>query len=166
MKVSPGSLALVFGALVAASGCTDPRNVASEEACEHAQEGPFNAVTASTVADASAPNISEEHTSHDVTLVAVTDGNGGFVQLDSEGGPHIFFLTKVVPLSLADGNGGAIAGTSVAESTCPEVVTAVEAELPVGKIFVELGPTTEESVSVVVEPAPHEDDESHDDDDD
>lgn len=142
-------------------GCAEPEPTPSDEACEHAQSGPAAAATAGSVADSTAGDVTGEHTRHDVTLVAIDGGNGGFVQLDSEGGEHVIFLTADVPLALLDGNAAAIAiAESVAESTCDEVVIAHHAVLPVGKVFLSFGPTAAESVSLVVEPLDNHADEA------
>jgi hypothetical protein len=131
------------------------------EACEHAVDGPANAVTASSSDDDGAPDVSAEHTRHDVTLVALPgdEGNGGFVRLESEGGEHIVFLTVDVPLAFAQADGTAIEDELVRdETTCAEVVTSHHVELPVGIVSIGFGPTPETSVSIVIEPTgAHED---------
>lgn len=149
--------------LVASSlaGCSEEGEpTPSDEACEHAQGGPSSAVTAGSAPDSSAGDVTEEHTRHDVTLVAVDGGNGGFVQFNSEGGEHIFFLTRDIPIAFQDAAAALVPiEQSSAEETCDEVVVAHRIDLPVGRIILEFGPTAETSVSVLIEPVAH--DEAH-----
>lgn len=150
-------------ALAFASGCAggsgDADGDASAEACEHAIDGPASSVIASAADDGSAPDISAEHTRHDVTLVARDGGggggggdNGGFVRIESAGGPHVVFLSADIPIAFVDANGTAIdEELQQIEDTCPEIATAHHVDLPVGIVSFDLGPTTDTEVSIIVE---------------
>lgn len=149
----PAAVLVALAVVGVAAGCAEEELTPSDEACEHAQKGPASAATASTVADSTAGDVSAEHTRHDIAFVAVDGGNGGFVQLDAEGGELGFFLTADVPLALFDGNAAPVAiEERLEETTCPEVIVSHHVELPVGKVFLSFGPTTENGVSLLVEP--------------
>lgn len=155
---------LIVIVAISLAGCPEEAQpTPSDEACEHAKGGPSSAVTAGIAPDSSAGDVTEEHTRHDVTLVAADGGNGGFVQFNSEGGEHVFFLTHDIPIAFQDAAAALLPiEDSSAEKTCDEVVVAHLIDLPVGRIILELGPTAETSVSVLVEPLVH--DEVHGDD--
>jgi hypothetical protein len=128
------------------------------EGCEHLQEGPAAAVTAAATSSAAAPAIANDHKRYDITLVAVGGQQGGSVRFNSaEAGDYILFLNKDVPVSFKDATGKAIA---IEESTksatqCTDIQGRHVVELGVGVQYIEFGPTTETSVSVVLEEAAH-----------
>jgi hypothetical protein len=152
---------LIAVVAVVVAGCTSP----SAEACRIAQEGPSNAVSASLTADESAGDVSAERTRHDVTLVALTGGNGGSLQLDSEGGRHIIYQTKTITLAVKDAAGTDVVMTSVEEQECAEVVSSNDGVLPAGQLFINLGPSPESDVSLIVLAAADDDDDGDSDSD-
>lgn len=128
-----------------------------EEACEHAINGPANAVTAGETFD-EAPDVTAEHTRHDVTLLeqAVPDATAplyaGLVRYESEGGVHIVFLSVDTLVRFLAPDGDEIRGAErFSESTCDEVVASARAELPVGLVAFDIDVTTSETISLVVE---------------
>jgi hypothetical protein len=147
--------------MLAACGDEEPVEDVDVEGCEHLQEGPEVAVTATDGLDESTPAVSDEHMRYDITLVPVVGGNGGFVTFAAaEATDHVFFLDADVALGLDDGTG---AGVTIEESAssspeCDEIRGRHVAELRVGTVYVELGPTTETEVSLVIE-AMHDHDE-------
>jgi hypothetical protein len=154
------SLALV--AVVALAACPpaeEEEENLSAEACEHSVEGPFVGVTA-TADTAGAPDVTADHTRHDVTLIAVDGGNGGFVKYEAAAAAvYRVFLTKDVPLAAQDSAGNPLTFVEpVDETLCPEVVQSHHIQLGVGTAFIEIGPTTESEVGFVIEP---DDDEAH-----
>jgi hypothetical protein len=152
MKTFPAlTIALLLLAPLACDGPEGEEESPVAEACEHTEVGPNNAAAASAVGDTSAGDISAAHTSHDVTLVAVAGGNGGFVRFDSVGGPTLIFVTVDLPVVATDANGAAIALTAADESECTQVVKSFSGDLPVGVVFLELGPTDATEVSIVIE---------------
>jgi hypothetical protein len=147
------ALLIVPLALVGCGGAVEPpvESGPSDEACEHAQEGPAVASTAS-VTPFDGADITEPHARHDVALVDVVGGKGGFAQYDSAGGAHTFFLTKDIPVSFRDPGGNELAiDETKDETTCAEVVVAHHITLDVGKVFLGFGPTDEDTVSLVIE---------------
>lgn len=130
-----------------------------EEACEHAVDGPANAVTAGATFD-EAPDVTAEHTRHDVTLLeqAVPDATAplyaGVVRYESEGGLHIVFLTVDAPVKFLTPDGDEVGDAErVSERTCDEVVASAHVELPVGLVAFDIGVTTAETISMVIERA-------------
>lgn len=128
-----------------------------DEACEHAVDGPANAVTAGATID-EAPDVTAEHTRHDVTLLqqAVPDAPvplyAGVVRYESEGGAHVVFLTVDTTVKFLAPDGDELRGAErVSESTCDEVVASVRGELPVGLVAFDIGVTAAETVSMVIE---------------
>lgn len=136
---------------------TDEHSTPDEEACERLQEGPAKAVTAAAL-ESAAPEVANDHHRYDLTLVDVTGGKGGMVKLAvGEAGGYLFFFNKDVPVTVYPVEPGAVATTSTRSSTaCTEVALRLEAWLEVGTYLVELGPTGESSVQLVVEPEQHD----------
>ncbi len=136
------------------------------EGCEHMKEGPNVGVDAGAD-QAAAVDATAEHTRVDITLAAIEGGNGGFVTYEAEGeGDYVFFLDKDVPLTITDAQGTAL---EIEESgpvdLCTEVVIHHVVELPLGVVNIQIGPTTETTLSMVVEAGgehDHEEGEDHD----
>ena len=159
-----GTLALF--AATALTGCGDhdheEHHGPAEEACEHTKEGPFQDVTATAAADG-APSATFAHTAVRITLVEDADDstqNSGYVTFAAdEAAEFAFFLSTDVPLAIMDANSAAVdieESADVAE--CTEVAKQHNADLEVGTYTLKIGPTTEASVSLVVEEANHEGD--------
>ncbi len=136
---------------------------AAEDACEHMVEGPAESVTALVDTASDAPDIGEEHTRFDVTLVGDAGSLGGFVDLAiDEEGEFTVFMNSDVTMALQDGTGAAVAveetNNNVVE--CSEVAIGHTVDLSVGTYSLELGPTAETEVQIVVV---HEGEHEHDD---
>lgn len=123
------------------------------EACEHAADGPFQAVDAAE-AD-SAPAIqSYTHTRIDITLAAGADGNGGSVVFNAEAeGDYIFFLTADVPLAFSAGGASLDVEATADVTECAEVAISYTIELPAGEALLTFGPTEESQIGVIFEAA-------------
>jgi hypothetical protein len=144
------SACLLSSALLA--GCGESHE-ADVEGCEHLAEGPEVAVTASASASG-APAVSNDHKRYDITLPAGSEGNTGSVSFAvSETAHYVFFLGANVPLKVTNSSGAEVAFESTATSS--EECTAVKgrhvAELLVGTYTLTFGPTTQSSVSLVIE---------------
>jgi hypothetical protein len=149
--VSLAVLAVVLGACDEQTK-KDPLDV---EACEHLREASGTAVTAATDG-AGAPAVAPGHERYDVTLADVTGGKGGFLAFPVDAaGDHVIFMNAEVPLVVRDGAGQAVEPEeSAASSTaCPEIRARHLFHLEVGDHLIELGPTTGDSVSLILEEA-------------
>ena len=125
-----------------------------EELCEHMAEGPAVAVTAgSTLTDA--PDVSTEHTRHDVTLLAdegsVYSGSVAFAA--DEAGEFFVALNTDVTVAFLTGSGDAIAieETEMGSELCTEVGIIHVIDLEVGTAELRFSGATEEVVQVVIE---------------
>jgi hypothetical protein len=145
-------------AMILAAGCGDDAHEESidVEGCEHLQEGPAAPITAAADA-AGAPAVDDDHRRYDVSLPDVGGGQrGGFVAFAAaEATDYVFFLSADVAVAFTDAGGQPVA---IEESTssspeCEEIRGRHLIELAVGTVAIELGPTAEAEVSIVVEPA-------------
>lgn len=146
--------ALVFGA-ACAPGPESEHGGPEAEACEHLQEGPSSSHTAGTDFDG-APDISEPHLRHDVSLIEIVDGNGGSVAYAAgEAGELYVFLSADIPLAVYDSSGSpiAIAASEQGSELCDEVAARHLVGVEVGTYELRFGPTEATEVSVVIEPA-------------
>lgn len=125
----------------------------TEVACEHMIEGPASAHDATT--SAPFPDVTAEHTRHDVALVDVAGGKGGSVAYEAASETdYAVFLSVDIPIAFYDSSGAELAvEESAAVDACDEVAVQKTVELPVGTVELRLGPTTETSVSLVIEAA-------------
>ena len=139
--------------LAACSGGDDEHTEETIEAefCEHFTGGPYRMVTSSTTA-AGAPDVTFEHTSVQITL----NGGAGFVTYASgEMTDHAIALSKDVPLKVAQG-GADLTIESTEKPTdapCTELAVIYTVGLGVGTATLELGPSSEAEVSLIVEEA-------------
>lgn len=132
----------------------DEHGSVDEEICEHMAEGPSIAVMAAAAEALDAPDVSTEHTRHDIGLS--DDGSGSFVGFvsyaASEAGDFAVAVDRDVPVSIA-----AVSGSAMAEATgagsCADVFRQDTFDLAVGTVVFQLGPSTEDQVRVVVEHA-------------
>lgn len=148
---------VLFLTVAAATGCGHEDENPDVEGCEHLKEGPASAVTAAATATG-AMAIAADHKRYDVSLVDVTGGKGGVVTFAAaKEEDYIFFLSADVPVKFSAG-GMAIAPESMAKSspTCAEIKARYVVPLKVGTTQLDLGPTTQTSVGIVVEAAAHE----------
>jgi hypothetical protein len=124
------------------------------DACEHMIEGPEQAATAVADMSADAPDVGEHHTRFDIALVAGASGMyAGHVDLVvEEAGISDLFLDADVPVNVSSASGSEVmahhAQTNITE--CTEVSVGLGYQLGVGTYRVGFGPTTAQSVSVVV----------------
>ena len=150
---------LCIALLVAACGGDDEEEGSVDvEGCEHLQEGPEVAITA-TADQNGAPALADDHMRYDVALIDVAGGKGGVVAFAADqASDFVFFLGAGVPVAITD---SAMAEVDIEESAtsspeCDDIKGRHLVELAVGTYYLELGPTTETSVSIVVEPVAHE----------
>lgn len=147
---------LALGCPTAAEGEGEGEDPAAE-ACEHMADGPDIDVTAGGDF-ATAPDVSEPHTRHDVTLIDVVGGKGGSVTYAaSETTDHLLFLDASVPVAFFDGTSTPIVIEDTSEDICAGIPVSHTVELPIGTVEIRFGPTTEESVSIVIEAGAHDD---------
>lgn len=135
-------------------GQTPDLDAADGEGCEHLQEGPGVAITATATASG-APSVDEDHRRYDTALVDVTGGKGGVVDFGaSAAGLHVIFLSADVPLFINDATGApvAIEDSATSSTACADIKGKHVVDLGVGTYHLILGPTTETEVSIVVEP--------------
>jgi hypothetical protein len=147
------SAGLVFGC-----GEEEEENI-DVEGCEHLQEGPATAVTATATATG-APAVKADHNRYDVTLVDVTGGKGGSVTFAAaEEGDYVLFTSADVQVSVKDANGQAveIEASTKSSSECTEIKGRHTIPMKVGTHTLTFGPTAQSAVSVVIEPAAHSD---------
>jgi hypothetical protein len=150
---------LAFGAALAL-GCAPPEeepmpDALNAEACEHAADGPFNDVTASADGSA-APFVSDAHTAHRIATVEIDpEGNrGGTVAFESTMATlHTFWLSAHVDLAFENSSEVEVPlASSVHEvAECDEIAMFHTVELGVGTFTIDVGPTQEESVTVLWE---------------
>jgi len=158
MKMKLFAAVLVSAGLVFGCGGEEEEENVDVEGCEHLQEGPSTAVTA-TAATAGAPAVKDDHRRYDVTLVDVTGGKGGSVTFAAaEEGDYVLFTSADVQVAITDANGQAVAPeASVKSSTeCTEIKGRHTIPMKVGTHTLTFGPTTQTSVSLVIEPAAHD----------
>lgn len=129
------------------------------EACEHMQDGPAMSVTAIADMAGDAPDVGEHHIRWDIALVDRGGGAadlGGYVDLVvDEASESLLFLGADVAIALWDATGTEVAAeASNADITaCAEVAVSHTFDLEVGTYLLEIGPTSETEVQLVVEQA-------------
>jgi hypothetical protein len=154
MRKLPTSVIIAFavGALGACEPAEEQR--VGAEACEHFQDGPYNDVTATDMM-MGAPDISGDHSAHRIDTVEVdTDGNrGGFVSFTpTMDGMMTFFLSHhfdIMGMNSADAM--VMPDKSVHEVTaCDEVAMFHVFDMTADEPYsLELGPTQEETLTIV-----------------
>lgn len=118
------------------------------EACEHATDGPFNAVTAAAASEAPAIQ-SFTHSLVEIELAAGLDS----VAFNAEEGEYVFFLSDDVPFALtADGMSIEIEETADV-TTCDVLAVSHVADLPAGEVTLTFGPTDLTQIGLVFEEA-------------
>ncbi len=155
------STCLLSSALLIACGDT---NEADVEGCEHLKEGP-NATVTATASTSGAPKVSNDHKRYDITLPAGTGGTGnvGSVVFEvSEPSDYVLFLGADVPVAVSSG-GQSVAFEESAKSSeqCTEVKGRYVVPLQVGQNFLTFGPTSQGSVSLVIEETSHDEEHDH-----
>lgn len=130
----------------------------AEEACEHAQLGPFVDVVGTADA-ASGPNVGIEHTAFRVTLPADGSDFVGYVSFAAAtAGELAVYLSRNVPYEVVDGSGTVVsASTFESTSPCSELAGAMTLDVPIGTVFIRFGPTATADLLVVAEIGAHSD---------
>jgi hypothetical protein len=149
------SACLLSSALLVA--CADS-NEADVEGCEHLKEGPSAPVTASA-STSGAPAVSNDHKRYDITLPAGSGGNVGSVSFASaEAIDYVFFLGADVPVKVTTSSGQEVTFEESATSSeqCGEIKGRHVAPLQVGTYMLTFGPTSQGSVSLVIEETEHD----------
>lgn len=140
-------------------GCGGENNEADVEGCEHLQEGPSAAVTASASATGALPSVGNDHKRYDITLPAGSGGNVGSVSFAAaEATDYVFFLGSNVTLKVTNASGQTVSFEESATSSaqCTNIKGRYVAPLQVGTYTLTFGPTSESSVSLVIEETAHE----------
>lgn len=126
------------------------------EFCEHLEEGPELALTA-TDAPEGAPDASTEHTRHDVTLPA---GAVGYISFAADEATEFAFgFSTDASAMLFDAGGNEVAWEEVVtspEGGCDALALYGTADLEIGTYTLALGPVDGDLVQVVIEEAAHE----------
>lgn len=139
-------------ALLTAGACEMEAPV-GEEACGHFQDGPFEDFTA-TEGTADAPDISADHSAKRIaTVVTDEDGNrGGHVRFTAASdGPVSFFMSHHFDMhAIAEGEDTLMPEKSVHDvDACEEAAMFHVFHLTAGDWTIRIGPTQEETVTVV-----------------
>jgi hypothetical protein len=127
------------------AGCSDDEVSLDAEGCEHLREGP-------AVPTPSGGAIDDDHQRYDLTL-SPSANPAGVVTFASSREDHYFvFLSRDVPLTVRQG-GKEIAPTGFVDGSpaCTEIATRSQFHLSVGTYELVFGPTSETSVSIVIE---------------
>ena len=154
-------LCLAAALALSLTACSDDEEGAASadvEACEHLQDGPSTAVTA-TAAATGAPAVGNDHRRYDVTLADVTGGKGGAVSFAvSEATDYVLFLDTAVPVAVTQGSAAVLAEeTATSSPECGEVKARQVFALGVGTYTLTFGPTAATRVGLVLEEAAHSD---------
>lgn len=145
--------------LVTACGDDEETENPDVEGCEHLQEGPSTAITATT-GPTGAPAVGADHRRYDITLGSGVAGHTGSVSFAAaEATDYIIFTSVDVPLVITNSSGEEV---EIEESTkssesCTEIKGRHVVPLTVGTFTLNFGPTSASSVSIVIEEASHED---------
>jgi hypothetical protein len=126
---------------------------ADVEGCEHLQDGPSSMVTASA-SSSEAPAVRNDHRRYDIALVATTGGKGGSVRFAApKAADYVLFLGSNVPVAVTDAAGTLVSFKASATSSkvCSEVKGRHEVSLKNEMYILTFGPTSESSVSLVIE---------------
>jgi hypothetical protein len=156
------SAVLLSTALLIGCGDEEGEN-ADVEGCEHLKGGAASSVNA-VASTSGAPAVSNDHRRYDITLTDVTGGKGGTVSFAAAKEAHyIIFTNADVPLAIKDANGQTVnAEESVKSSSeCTEVKGRHVFPMKVGTHTITFGPTTQTSVSIVIEEEAGEHDHEH-----
>jgi hypothetical protein len=159
MKRKLFAAVLLSAGLIFGCGDDEEEENIDVEGCEHLQEGPSTAVTA-TAATAGAPAVKDDHRRYDVTLVDVTGGKGGSVTFAAAAeGDYVLFTSADVQVAIKDANGQAVGIEASAKSSteCTEIKGRHTIPMKVGTHTLTFGPTTQTSVALVIEQAAHAD---------
>jgi hypothetical protein len=147
--------ALLMSTALLAAGCgddTEEEENPDVEGCEHLQEGPSSAVTATLTG--TPPAVDDDHRRYDITLVDGTGGKTGSVSFAAaEATDYIIFTSADVALSVTSSSGAQVAIEESAKSSseCTEIKGRHVVPMTVGTYTLTFGPTTASSVSIVIE---------------
>lgn len=155
MKLSRFPTVLLSVALLV--GCGE--ETVDTDACEHFEEGPATAITASATVTG-APSVSNDHRRYDISFVDGTDGKGGSVSFAvAEANHYTLFLNGIVSVNVRDANGQRIevSSSGTGSDECFDIQRRHFFPLEVGTYSITFGPTTSDSVSLVIVEADKED---------
>jgi hypothetical protein len=155
--------ALLMSTALLAAGCggDDEEENVDVEGCEHLQEGPSTAVTATLTG--TPPAVDDDHRRYDITLVDGTGGKTGSVSFAaSEATDYVIFTGTDVPVTVKSSSGATVAieESTKSSSECTEIKGRHVVPMTVGTYTLTFGPTTAASVSIVIEHS-HEDGHEH-----
>lgn len=152
--------ALLMSTALLATACGDDEEENVDvEGCEHLQEGPATAVTATLTG--TPPSVGNDHRRYDITLVDGTDGKTGSVSFAAaEATDYVIFTSADVPLSVRDSSGATveIEESTKSSSQCTDIKGRHVVPMRVGTHTLTFGPTTASSVSIVIEEAANDHD--------
>ncbi len=152
--------ALLMSTALLATACGDDEEGEENvdvEGCEHLQEGPSTALTATTTG--TPPAVRNDHRRYDITLVDGTGGKTGSVSFAAtEATDYVIYTGADVPLTVRDSSGAevAIEESTKSSAQCAEIKGRHVVPLTVGTHTLTFGPTSAASVSIVIEEASHE----------
>jgi hypothetical protein len=152
--------ALLMSTALLATACGDDEHEeesADVEGCEHLQEGPSVALTATTTG--TPPAVSNDHRRYDLTLVDGTGGKTGSVSFAAaEATDYVIYTSADVPLTILNASSVEVEIEESAKSSaqCAEIKGRHVVPMAVGTHTLTFGPTTAASVSIVIEEASHE----------
>lgn len=128
----------------------EPFADALADACEHLAEASTAITAAESLTDA-LPTVSD-HTHYTITLAAVQGGNGGYVELASEGGELVVVLDRDIAIDVRDpsGSGVAIEQTMTAPEACSAAQVAYVLDLSVGSHTIGFAPGQQSTVQLVI----------------
>ena len=111
-----------------------------------------------TAEDTGAPEIGSDHTRYEISLPEANGQRAGRVTfVVDHGGEFIFGLSRDVPMQRLPAAGGETPATTKTNSeACSELAVKHTVDLTVGTYVVRFGPTSEQTVNVVVEHESHE----------
>ncbi|WP_164016935.1 hypothetical protein [Pyxidicoccus trucidator] len=153
--------ALLMSTALLATACGDDEEGEENvdvEGCEHLQEGPSTAVTATLTG--TAPAVDNDHRRYDITLVDGAGGKTGSVSFAAdEATDYVIFTGADVPLTVRDSSGAVvdIEESTKSSSQCTDIKGRHVVPMTVGTHTLTFGPTPTASVSIVIEEAAHED---------
>lgn len=153
--------ALLMSTALLATACGDDEEEENVdvEGCEHLQEGPATAVTATLTG--TPPSVGNDHRRYDITLADGTGGKTGSVSFAAaEATDYVIFTSADVTLSVRNASGAAveIEESTKGSSQCTEIKGRHVVPMTVGTHTLTFGPTTASSVSIVIEEAAHDHD--------
>lgn len=133
-----------------------------DEACFHAENGPFQAVAAASLGNPSIPNVNKPHTAYNITLPAdpLYSYAGSVSFRPAETSEYAFFLSRKRAFKIYDGDVlvSRECAAFIDETSCGSLQRMVMADLEAGKVYrLEFKAVLEQNATftLVVEEAHH-----------